>query len=167
MEIYKINEIRVNTIKICKLHVIESQERHFGRKKTPAAARKTSSSLHIWKSIHIYIYIYIYTEHIYTYMLHKEKYVNYAENWESRPHVKNTDLTGKYHVKVTFSWKPWNDPMVSTVILPVALRFKHIIKQRFRHRTLEYKLCIKMYISGYSHTPWEYFAPYQTLPTGI
>ena len=68
-------------------------------KKSPAAAGKTSPGLHTWKSIHIYIH----TEHIYTYMSHEKKYVNYAENWESRPDMKNTDLTGKYHVKVTLS----------------------------------------------------------------
>ena len=50
---------------------------------------------YIFISIYIYIYIYIY-------MLHKDKYINYTENWESGPHMKNTDLTSKYHVKVTF-----------------------------------------------------------------
>ena len=45
----------------------------------------------------------IYIERIYTYMLHKEKYINYTENGESRPPMKNKDLTGKYHAKVTFS----------------------------------------------------------------
>ena len=36
-------------------------------------------------------------------MLHKKKNINYTENRESMPHMKNTDLTGKYHVKVTVS----------------------------------------------------------------
>ena len=36
-------------------------------------------------------------------MGHKEEYINYTENRESRPRMKDTDLTGKYHVKVTFS----------------------------------------------------------------
>ena len=53
--------------------------------------------------IQVHIYIYIYIEHIYTYMLHKEKYINYTENRGSRPPMKNTDLTGKYYVEVTFS----------------------------------------------------------------
>ena len=44
----------------------------------------------------------IYTERIYTYMLHKEKYINYTENGESRPPMKNKDLTGKYNAKVIF-----------------------------------------------------------------
>ena len=44
----------------------------------------------------------MYIAHIYTYMLHKQIYINYTENRESRPHMKNTNLTGKYHVKVTF-----------------------------------------------------------------
>ena len=40
------------------------------------------------------------------------------------------DLTGKSLVEITFSWKRWNDPTVSTVILPVAL----CLKQRKSHR---------------------------------
>ena len=76
-------------------------------------------------------------------MLHKGKYINYKGNRKSRPHMKSTDLTGKYHVKVTCSWKPWNDPTVSTVILPVALCFKHARKHRFWHRTSAYKSFIK------------------------
>ena len=57
--------------------------------------------------------------------------------------MKNTDLTGKYNVKVTFSGKPWNDPTVSTVILRVALSLEHTRKQTFWYRTLAYKSCIK------------------------
>ena len=66
---------------------------------------KTSPGLHTWNSIYIYREREREREreHIYTYMLHKDKYINYTENRESRPHMKNTDLTGKYHVKVTFS----------------------------------------------------------------
>ena len=52
--------------------------------------------------VHVYIYIYREREHIYTYMLHKEKYINYTENRGSRPLMKNTDVTGKYIVKVIF-----------------------------------------------------------------
>ena len=44
-------------------------------------------------------YIYLY---VYTYMLHKERYINYTENRGNRPPMKNTALTGKYYVKVTF-----------------------------------------------------------------
>ena len=40
---------------------------------------------------------------MYTYVLHKEKYINYTENGESRPPMKNKDLTSKYRAKVTFS----------------------------------------------------------------
>ena len=39
-------------------------------------------------------------------MWHTEKYINYTDHRESRLHMKNTDLTGKYHVGVTFSRKP-------------------------------------------------------------
>ena len=52
-----------------------------------------------------YIYMYVYIEHIYTYMLHKERYINYTENRGNRPPMKNTDLTGKYNVKVIFHEK--------------------------------------------------------------
>ena len=53
-----------------------------------------------------HIVIYIYIAHIYAYMLHAQQYINYAENRESRSHMKNTDLTTKYHVKVTVLGKP-------------------------------------------------------------
>ena len=36
-------------------------------------------------------------------MLHTDKYINYTNNQESWLHMKNTDLTGNYHVEVTFS----------------------------------------------------------------
>ena len=81
-------------------------------------------------------------------MLHIEKYINYTDNRESRLHMKNTNLTGNYLVRVTFSWKPWNDPMVGLVILPVALCFKHTRKQMFEHTIVAYKSCIKIYIFG-------------------
>ena len=42
-------------------------------------------------------------ERIYTYMLHKEKYINYTANGESRPPMENKDLISKYNAKVTFS----------------------------------------------------------------
>ena len=48
--------------------------------------------------MHIYIYI-----HICIHMLHTEKYMTYIDNRESRLHMKNTDLTGNYHVQLTFS----------------------------------------------------------------
>ena len=35
-------------------------------------------------------------------MLHKKKYISYTQNRESRSRTKNTDLTGKYNVKVIF-----------------------------------------------------------------
>ena len=87
--------------------------------------------MYIYIYIYICPYIYIITEHKYTDILRKEEYINYTENRESMPRMTNTDLTGKYHVKVTFSWKPSDDPMVSTVILPVAPCFKHARKQKF------------------------------------
>ena len=52
---------------------------------------------------YIHIYIYRYIERIYTYMSHKEKYINYTENRESRPPMKNKNLTGKYHAKTICS----------------------------------------------------------------
>ena len=36
-------------------------------------------------------------------MLHIENFTNYTDNQKSRFCMKNMDLTGKYHVKITFS----------------------------------------------------------------
>ena len=36
-------------------------------------------------------------------MLHTKQYMNYTDNRESRPHMKNTDLTGKYNVELICS----------------------------------------------------------------
>ena len=167
-------------VDICKLHAIEYQERHLGwnKKRLRPPGRPHQAYTHGSPYVCTYIYIYVYIEHIYTYMLHKKKYINYTENRGSRPPMKNTDLTGKYYVEVTFSWKLWNDPTDSTVILPVALCFKHARKQRFWHRTLAYKSCINMYTfsqqidfsktwANRSHTLRQYFAPYQTIPSAI
>ena len=59
------------------------------------------------------------------YLLLKEKSIIYKDNSEIRFYIENIDLACKLHIKITFSWKPWNDHTATMVILPVALYFKH------------------------------------------
>ena len=127
--------------------------------------------------INIYGYIYIY---IYIYILHTEKYINYTDNQQIWFCIEDMNLTGKYHIKLTCSWKPWNGHTVTTVILPVALCLKHrrTCKGLETHIIVYKILYIKTHIlsqtyefskvwANRSHTPWEYFAPYQTISSAI
>ena len=134
--------------------VTKYKERHFchEKKRLRPPGRAHQADTHgspypcTYMKIHIYIYIYIWNTGIHIYCT-KKKYINYTENRESRLHMKNADLTGKYH-EVTFSWKPWNDPTVNTVISPVALRFKHGRKPRFSIQNVSMQILIKVCISG-------------------
>ena len=69
----------------------------------------------------------IYYEKIrgYAYLSLTEKYIIYEDNSETRFYIQNIYLTCKLHIKLTFSWKPWNDHTVITVILPPALWSKY------------------------------------------
>lgn len=52
--------------------------------------------------------------------MHADRYNSYIDNQEIRRCANKMDLTGTYYVKVSCSWKPWNDHTVTTVVLPVA-----------------------------------------------
>ena len=54
-----------------------------------------------------------------------EKLIIYKDNSETWFYIQNIELACKLHVKITCSWKPWNDHTATMVILPVALYFKH------------------------------------------
>ena len=61
----------------------------------------------------------------YAYMSLTEKYIIYEDNSETRFYIQNIYFTCKLHIKLTCSWKPWNDHTVITVILPPALWSKY------------------------------------------
>ena len=88
------------------IHLTKSQERHFCLKKHRLRKPGRSHQADTHGSPYLCAYMNnIYIEHTHTYLLHKKKNINYTENRESRPHMKNADLTGKYNVKVNFFMK--------------------------------------------------------------
>ena len=56
--------------------------------------------------------------YVYIYIVHIKNYINETDNQESRFCMKDMDLTGTYHVKVTLSLKLWNDPTAGMAVLP-------------------------------------------------
>ena len=71
------------------------------------------------------------------------------------------DLVSNHHVKLAFSWTPWNDPMVGPLILPVAFCFERRREQRLEHTIVVHKYCIKviMFVESLISQKYEQLVP--------
>ena len=78
-----------------------------------------------------WLYCRFWTNKRLTYLSSKEKSIVQTKEMRIEVFGKTWTLTCKLHIKITFFMKTWNDPTVTTHILPQTVPRKTIIKVKF------------------------------------